>query len=396
MALRALPLGGGLRGLQIGAEVPRALDDASADRQALRFESSQRRHDLVEVERRRQCCCIVRRLGDAGRDVGPRDERRVADDGDAPERHARRLEIVDRLQDRLVDHAHHFADRLAADQRRRDRYRVGVAGVIGQQAREFGALVRRPVPHHVVAAMSGTQVIVGSRDRIAKTLLARRQAEGHEIEQLAVDRRWKRRFGDERAPGDVADVARGELRQALLADGGTKSIRAHQQLAFRRPAIGKLREHRPFRLHEAADAAAAVVVLARKRIAQQPVDTLPGGQNLGTFEFRGHATGRIEDFAGRDLDPEIGWIDVDPAHRLDQVGLGDDAGATPREFALDPLEDVDLPAGAPQQQRGQEAAHRAADDERTPLGLAHSARSCRFLPRKIAIYRAKPGGMPWP
>ena len=114
------------------------------------------------------------------------------------------------------------------------------------------------------------------------------------------------------------------------------------------------------------------------------------------FEFRGHATGRIEDFAGRDLDPEIGWIDVDPAHRLDQVGLGDDAGATPREFALDPLEDVDLPAGAPQQQRGQEAAHRAADDERTPLGLAHSARSCRFLPRKIAIYRAKPGGMPWP
>src|SRR5262249_17298545 len=138
-------------------------------------------------------------------------------------------------------------------------------------AGEFGALVRRSVPDHVVAAMAGTQIIVGSGDRITQTLLPWRQAEGHEIEQLLMDRRWKHRLGNERAPSDVADVARRELRQALLADGGTKSIRTHQQLALRRAAVGEVREHRAFRLHEAADRDAAVVVAPRERVAQQPV-----------------------------------------------------------------------------------------------------------------------------
>src|SRR5262249_33468333 len=51
--------------------------------------------------------------------------------------------------------------------------------------------------------------------------------------------------------------------------------------------------------------------------------------------------------------------------------------------ALDPLEDVDLPAGAPQQQARQQAAHRAADDQRAPLaGAAQFARSRHFHPHE--------------
>src|SRR5262249_26785897 len=225
--------------------------------------------------------------------------------------------------------------------------------------------------------------MVGSCHRIGQTLLARGQAEGHDVEQLAMEGRRKRRLRNERAPGDVADVGRHELRQALLADCGTKAVRTHQQLALCRAAVGKLREHRSFALHEAADAAAAVVVLARKRVTQQPVDALPSRQNLRTRELASHPTRRIEDFPGGDLDPEIGRIDAEPAQRLDQIGLRDNAGAAPCELALDPLEDVDVPAGAPQQQRSQEAAHRAADDQHAPPRcLAHSARSCRFPPRK--------------
>ena len=63
------------------------------------------------------------------------------------------------------------------------------------------------------------------------------------------------------------------------------------------------------------------------------------------------AAGRIENLSGRDLDAEIGRIDPEPAQRRDQIRLRDDAGAAAGELALDPLEDVDVPAGAPQQQR---------------------------------------------
>ena len=39
-----------------------------------------------------------------------RHEGRVAEDRDAAERHARRFQIVDRLQDRLVDQPHDLAE----------------------------------------------------------------------------------------------------------------------------------------------------------------------------------------------------------------------------------------------------------------------------------------------
>src|SRR5262249_61363331 len=71
------------------------------------------------------------------------------------------------------------------------------------------------------------------------------------------------------------------------------------------------------------------------------------------------------------------------AQRACRCALRDIAAAAPVDLALDPPEDVDVPAAAPRQQRTEEALHRAADDEPAPpLCLAHSARSCRFLPRK--------------
>ena len=85
----------------------------------------------------------------------PRDERRIADDRDAAEGHARRRQVVDRLQDRLVDQPHHRAelrrqqplggrahrvDRGAPDQRRRNRDRMHGAALVGEQV----AAVRSP------------------------------------------------------------------------------------------------------------------------------------------------------------------------------------------------------------------------------------------------------------
>ena len=81
---------------------------------------------------------------------------------------------------------------------------------------------------------------------------------------------------------------------------------------------------------------------------------------------------------------------------LDQIRLCDDAGAAAGKLALDPLENIDLPAGAPQQQRRQEAAHRAADHQRAAFPLRNRSIppfSCR---EKLLYISTKPGGMPWP
>ncbi len=120
----------------------------------------------------------------------PRHEGGIADDGDAPEGQARTFQIVDRLQDRLVDQADdgaelrrqqslrrgaHGGDGVAADERRRDRDRMGDAAVVGEEPGEFGVLVGRPVPHDIAAAVAWRADRRSAR-RPDRTGIARRAA----------------------------------------------------------------------------------------------------------------------------------------------------------------------------------------------------------------------------
>ena len=191
-----------------------------------------------------------------------RHEGGVADNGDAPEGQARTFQIVDRLQDRLVDQADdgaelrrqqslrrraHGGDGVAANERRRDRDRMGDAAVVGQEPGEFGVLVGRPVPHDIAAAVSGAQIVVRPGDRIEQTLLAGRQAERHGLEQLAVDVGRNRALGQQRAPRAIAGVKRRNVGQALAAHRGAQAVGADQHVGFRRAAVGHMRQHAAFR-----------------------------------------------------------------------------------------------------------------------------------------------------
>jgi hypothetical protein len=89
--------------------MPRPLDDAIALRQALRLETAQPGFDVVAVDRRSERRRVVGRLGHSGRDMGPRHEGRIADDGDPAECEAPARQIVNRLQDRLLDQPHDVA-----------------------------------------------------------------------------------------------------------------------------------------------------------------------------------------------------------------------------------------------------------------------------------------------
>ena len=193
----------------------------------------------------------------------PRDEGRIADDGDAAERHARRLQVVDRLQDRLVHQPHdgaelrrhqplgrraHLGDRLAADQRRRDRDRVRDAALVGQQPLQLGA----PRPP------AGTRPRCSGGGRAADRCPAR-PPDSRGTARPAAGRTSCIRTardgsaggiacsGDQRAPGDVAGIERIELRQQLLAHGRADAVGADQQIGLRAAAVAEMRDHRPRR-----------------------------------------------------------------------------------------------------------------------------------------------------
>ncbi len=92
--------------LQISAEMPGALDHLPSDRQPFRFELQQSGGDIgVLVQRIHQRLRIARSLCDTTADMRPRDERRIADDGNTAKGDTLRLQIEDRLQQRLIDHA---------------------------------------------------------------------------------------------------------------------------------------------------------------------------------------------------------------------------------------------------------------------------------------------------
>src|ERR1700741_213655 len=89
-----------LRGLEIGAEVARSLDDFFVLWQSLPLKTAQRWLDILGVQRLGKRCRIVGRLGDSGGDMRPRHKGRIADNRHPSKGEVRTLEVVDRLQDR--------------------------------------------------------------------------------------------------------------------------------------------------------------------------------------------------------------------------------------------------------------------------------------------------------
>ena len=72
-----------------------------------------------------------------------------------------------------------------------------------------------------------------------------------------------------------------------------------------------------------------MIVLGRKRIAQQSVDALPGGEHLRALHLLRNTARRVENLARGDGDTERVDGQAERAQPRDQLLLGDDAGAAP-------------------------------------------------------------------
>ena len=144
---------------------------------------------------------ILRRLGNARADMRARHKSGIADQRNPAEAHARHVDVVDRLQERAICKSNTSRNCGASsalagaaqlrngrirDQRRRDRNLVSPPAARRSDSRASVGFIGWPVPDDIVAPVTGPQVVVRAGDRIAQHLLARRQAEGQGIEQIAV------------------------------------------------------------------------------------------------------------------------------------------------------------------------------------------------------------------
>ena len=266
---------------------------------------------------------------------------------------------------------------------------MGDAGYVGQKPRQLVRFIRRPVPHHIVAALTDPQIVVRAGDRIAETLLARRQTERHRFEQFAMDRRRDRAFGKQRAPGHIAGIKRRDIGRALLAHCRAQSVGADQNIGLHVPPSLKWATTCALLCSNAFRPTAAVIKLWRKRIAQDAIDTLPGGQHLRTFDGRGDSAVVIEDFAcghrqrrGRGCRGRARSRarSIRPARRCRRRGRTSSLSTRSKISTAQPRRSSMMPA--------KQTAHRAANDQRAAPALpcVNPAISRYFPSRKGFLY----------
>ena len=160
----------------VGAEVPGPAQDALAGRAPLRLVMAERRFDRrLAVERVGQRERVFGGLGRPGADMRPGDEGGVADQRGAAGRQAGRIEVVDRLQERHRRHRNDGGERRREHKHQpphasrptssgrisgRDRHRMRVATHVREQVQQAPRLLRRTIPHPIVAPATRPQIVV--------------------------------------------------------------------------------------------------------------------------------------------------------------------------------------------------------------------------------------------
>ncbi len=119
-------------------------------------------------------------------------------------------------------------------------------------------------------------------------------------------------------------------------------------------------------LLHALEAVAEMIVRGIHGLAQQPLQPVPGGQDLPQPAFADHPALAVDGDAPGDLDPEIAGAGAALLQRFQELGMGGDAGTAPDQLHRRALEHVNVPADPAQECGTEQARHRAADDDRAP------------------------------
>ena len=174
----------------------------------------------------------------------------------------------------------------------------------------------------------------------------------------------KRGLGNEPAPGRIARIERRHAGQVLLAHGRADAVGADQQVALLGRPVGEMC-HDAAGLFDAAQFLSAMIVRLRQRRVEQMKHAVPCRHGLRDRHAMRHAPVARKHQPQRHLDAEVAVrIEAERAQRGLQLGLRHDAGAAPGKLLGGALVDRNVPAAAPERERGEHAAHRSADHQR--------------------------------
>ena len=226
--------------------------------------------------------------------------------------------------------------------------------------------VGRAIPDEIVAAVTGPQVVVEASDRVGDDLLARRQIE-HEVREDLLER-LRREVGFIRrsAPDVVAGIDRLQLRRDLSAHGRADAVAADQDVGVFDTAAIEMHAHAAAVLFDALERPAEMVVRRVDGLAQQPLQPIPGCQDLPQRALAGDAPLAIDGDPFRYLDAELAGAGAACLQHRQQFRMRGDTGAAPDQFDRRALVDVGLPADLTQECGAEQPRHRAADDDGAP------------------------------
>ena len=220
------------------------------------------------------------------------------------------------------------------------------------------------IPDEVAAAMAGAQVVVEAGDRVGDDLLSRRQIEDEVGEDVLQCPRRQIGLARRAAPDVVTGIDRLQFRCQLGADGGAHAVTADHDIGVLDAAAAEVNANAAAVLLHSLERPAEMIMRGIDGRAQQPLQTIPRGQDLAQWPLRGDAALPVDGEPFLYFDAEVVCSGAAALQRLQQFRVGRNAGAAADELDRRALVDVDVPADPPQERRAEQPRHRTADDDR--------------------------------
>src|SRR5262245_11767253 len=180
--------------------------------------------------------------------------------------------------------------------------------------------------------MTRPQVIVETRDWIAKHLLLRWQKEG-EIRKHLVQRTARQIcFVGRTAPDVIARIDWLHVGQDRSPYTGADTIAANEDGALLNPPAREMNANAGAILLEALKVPAEVVMGWINGVAQHPLQPIPGGEDLRQVFFADHAPGPVERDALIDFDTKVAGTCATFLQGLQKLRMHGDTGAATDQF----------------------------------------------------------------
>src|SRR5262249_47275156 len=168
----------------------------------------------------------------------------------------------------------------------------------------------------------------------------------------------------------------------LRAHAGTDAVAADEDIGTLATPAGEMHDDAGAVLLHALEGMVEVVTRRIDGLAQEPLQPVPGGENLRQVFLCDHVAVAVESDAFLDLDAEVAGAGAALVKRVQQLRMGGDPGAAADQFDRRALIDVGVPPLLPQERRGKQAGHRATDnDGATPAPRRRGKRNRHLLDR---------------